>query len=147
MHLTLHTDYSLRVLMYLGVRTGRASIADISAAYAISHNHLVKVVGTLARLGYVETLRGRDGGLRLARLPEEIRIGQVIRDCEPLDLVECFNRERNSCVVAGACRLKSALAEATEAFLAVLDDCTLADLLERPRPIQQLLGIGTYLST
>ncbi len=142
MHLTLHTDYSLRVLMYVGApRAGLASIGEISSAYGISRHHLVKVVANLAQLGYVQTLRGRDGGLRLARPPEEIGIGEVVRRIEPLDLVECFDADRNACPIAGACALKGALAKATEGFLSVLDGFTLADLLRRPHRMQQLLGI------
>ncbi len=143
MHLTLHTDYSLRVLMYLGSTRELSSIGRISRAYDISHHHVVKVVAGLVRLGHIETVRGREGGLGLARGPREICIGAVVRATEPLHLVECFDAERNTCPVTGGCALKAALAAAQEAFLRVLDGYTLADLLAHPQRMQQLLGISS----
>jgi Rrf2 family nitric oxide-sensitive transcriptional repressor len=131
--LTAYTDYSLRVLMYLAL-TPRplATIEEIAAAYRISHAHLTKVVQELAALGYVETVRGRRGGLRLARPPERVNVGELVRGTENLDLVECFQPD-GRCVVTPACGLQAALAEALEAFLAVLDGYTLADLVSRRR--------------
>ena len=130
MRLTDFTDYALRVLMHLGLAEPRqSSIAEIARAYGISEAHLMKVVHRLGQLGYVATQRGRGGGLRLARQPEAIRIGQVVRDAEPdFDLAECFG-EGGACAIAGPCRLEPALAEAREAFLAALDRYTLDDLL------------------
>lgn len=130
MHLTLHSDYALRVLMYLGLR-GReiASIQEIAAAYGISANHLTKVVQRLGRAGFVETMRGRGGGLRLAKPPEEIRIGAVFRCTEEdLTLVHCFSDPRN-CAIGGVCGLQALLMQALGAFIAVLDGATLADLI------------------
>ena len=134
MRLTLHSDYALRVLMYLGLRGGeRASVEEIARAYGISAHHLTKVVQRLSRGGFVETLRGRGGGLRLARPPEEIRIGAVFRCTEEdLALVGCFTDPR-ACAIAGACGLQPLLGEALGAFLAVLDRATLADLIRSRR--------------
>lgn len=143
MHLTLHSDYALRVLMYLGLRGGeRASVEEIATAYGISAHHLTKVAQRLSRGGFVETLRGRGGGLHLARPPEEIRIGAVFRFTEEdLAIVDCLADPR-ACVIAGACGLRPLLNEALGAFLAVLDRATLADLIEPKRAIMaRRLGI------
>ncbi|MBS0325773.1 MAG: Rrf2 family transcriptional regulator [Proteobacteria bacterium] len=131
MRLTTFSDYSLRVLMYLGVHRGRlATIGEVARAYAVSENHLVKVVHHLARHGYVETLRGKGGGMRLARAPEAINVGEVVRGTEEnLVLVECFDSETSNCRIGAACLLKGILARAVDAFFVALDDYTLADLL------------------
>jgi len=130
MRLTLYTDYSLRVLIYLGLRGNELStIQSISSAYGISRNHLMKVVQELAREGYVESVRGQGGGLRLRRPPEEIRLGEVVRKMEPdLALVECF-RPDNSCVITPACQLPPILNRALTAFIDELNRHTLAELL------------------
>ncbi len=134
MRLTLHSDYALRVLMYVGLRGPElASIPEIATAYGISAHHLTKVVQRLGHAGFVETVRGRKGGLRLARPPEEIVIGVVIRCTEEdLALVSCFADSR-SCAISGACGLQSLLRDALGAFLAVLDRATLADLINPRR--------------
>ena len=134
MRLTRYTDYALRTLMYLGLRAGEIStIEDIAGHYGISRNHLMKIVHRLGRAGYVETVRGRGGGLRLGQAPEAIVVGDVVRLTEDdLALVECFDAETNQCVIAGGCVLQGALREALDAFLSVLDGYTLEDLL-RPR--------------
>jgi Rrf2 family transcriptional regulator, nitric oxide-sensitive transcriptional repressor len=128
MRLTSYTDYSMRVLLYVGARPDRlCSVAEISRAYGISQNHLVKVVQGLVKLGYVASVRGRTGGIRLLKAPQNIRIGAVIRDTEDdFDLVDC-----PSCLIAPACGLTGVLGEALAAFMAVLDGYTLADLLNR----------------
>lgn len=133
MRLTRHTDYALRMLMFLGIAGGRrASIHDIAGCYGISENHLMKVAHGLGRLGFIETIRGRNGGLRLARPPGEIRIGDVVRRTEEdLSLVECFGAA-NACRITQSCALRGMLGEALAAFLSVLDRYTLQDLL-RPR--------------
>lgn len=135
MHLTLHADYSLRVLLYLAARPERpVSTQEVSEAYGISKNHLVRVVQALGKHGFVEVRPGRSGGLTLARLPSDIFLGQVFRVTEPdFHLVECFDRDKNTCPIAPACGLKGVLFEARAAFLAVLDKYTLADLTKRSR--------------
>jgi Rrf2 family nitric oxide-sensitive transcriptional repressor len=135
MRLTQYSDYSLRVLMYLGVRPGQlATIDEISQAYGISKAHLMKVVHELGRAGYLETVRGRGGGLRLAQDLAAIGVGDVVRHAEGhMDLVECFDPETSTCRIAPACALRGVLAEALEAFLATLDEYTLADLVSRRR--------------
>ncbi|USQ74307.1 Rrf2 family transcriptional regulator (plasmid) [Roseomonas mucosa] len=132
MRLTRFTDYSLRTLMFLCLRDGEnSSIAEIASAYGISEHHLTKVVHRLGQLGLVQTTRGRNGGLRLGRRPEDIVLGQVVRQTEEdLAIVECFGG--GCCPIAGVCELQRALAEALQAFLLVLDRHTLADLV-RPR--------------
>lgn len=128
MRLTGYTDYSLRVLMYLGARPERlASVAEISRAYGVSQNHLMKVVNGLGKLGYVASSRGRAGGIRLAKPADQISVGQVVRETEDgFDLADC-----QRCVISSACGFSSVLDEALAAFLAVLDKYTLADLLAR----------------
>lgn len=130
MRLTHHADLSLRVLMHLAL-TGeqRVTIQDISEAFDISRNHLMKVAHKLAGLGYIESTRGSGGGIRLDHSPESIVIGRVVRDMEPdFGLVECF-RPENRCVITPTCALPRMLDEALRAFLAVLDQYTLADLV------------------
>src|SRR5438309_2050173 len=131
MQLSLHADYSLRVLVYLGTYPERlVSTQEISDKYDISKHHLVRVVQTLAQHGYVELRAGRTGGVRLSRAPHQIRLGDVVRDAEPnMRLVECFDRETNRCPIAPVCSLKGMLREALEAFLASLNRFTLADVL------------------
>lgn len=146
MRLTYHTDYALRVLLYLAASpdTQRAHIQDIADTYAISSNHLMKIVHQLGKLGYIETIRGRNGGMRLARNPADIRIGEVVRQTEEdFFLVECFDREHNCCVITPVCNLRTALQEALAAFLSVLDRYTLADLSSNKALYQQLISITT----
>ena len=138
MQLTQFTDYSLRVLMHLAYRRGElCTIGDIAASHAISENHLMKVVHQLARLGYVETLRGKGGGMRLAQPPEKIRVGAVVRDVEEtLAPAECLAEGRHSdCRLLPSCKLQAVLRDAQHAFLQHLDGYTLRDLLNtRPPP-------------
>ncbi|MCG8594602.1 MAG: Rrf2 family transcriptional regulator [Kiloniellales bacterium] len=143
MRLTTHTDYALRVLMYLALRPGESStIQEIAESYAISKNHLMKVVQNLGAAGWIETSRGRGGGLRLAKPPEAIDLGAVVRATEEdLALVECFKPEQNLCAITSACRLKGVFAEALEAFFQVLSNYTLADLVRRPRSLARLLEL------
>ena len=143
MHLTLHTDYALRTLLYLRLRDDEQStIQEIADAYGISKNHLMKVVQRLAGLGYVHARRGRGGGLLLAKQPEEINLGRLVEQMEPhLDLVECFNLETNTCPIVPACDLKSLLSEAQRAFLNTLRGYTLADLGTRGARLRKILRI------
>lgn len=133
--LSLHADYALRVLLYLGTHQGEIiSTRQISEAYGISKHHLVRVVQTLGVHGYVERLPGRAGGVRLARDPAEIRLGDVVRRTEAnLALVECFDAATNTCPIVGACGLQHCLGEALTAFLDTLNRHTLAELLTPAR--------------
>ena len=142
MRLTVYTDYSLRVLMYLAVHAEpRPTIAQIATSYGVSRNHLMKVVHALGLAGYIETVRGKGGGLRLARRPEDIGLGEVVRRTEPdLALVPCFDPEGGGCAITPACRLRSALHQAQAAFLKVLDGYSLADLVENRAALEALLA-------
>jgi Rrf2 family nitric oxide-sensitive transcriptional repressor len=133
MQLTLFSDYALRVALYLAThREELVSVPEVSRAYGISSAHLTKVAQRLTELGVVEAVRGRGGGLRLARAPEQIGIGALVRATEPhFDLVECFDDETNTCPISPACGLKGALEKARRAFLEVLDGYTLADFVRR----------------
>jgi Rrf2 family transcriptional regulator, nitric oxide-sensitive transcriptional repressor len=143
MKLTQYTDFGLRALIALAAAPDKLqTVTSISAAYGISRNHLTKVVARMAELGYVETTRGKGGGVRLARHPREICIGRVVRDMEAgLGVVECLEKHGGHCAIGSACRLKGLLAEATEAFLASLDRYTLADVVPDGAPLARLLGI------
>jgi Rrf2 family nitric oxide-sensitive transcriptional repressor len=140
MQLTSYSDYSLRVLIYLAVRaTERATIEDIADTYGISKGHLMKVVHKLGQAGYVETARGRSGGLRLALQPEQIRIGAVIRQTEAtMALVECFDPQ-GLCRIEAACGLRLILKEALGAFLQTLDGYTLADVIAHRKSLSRAL--------
>ncbi len=143
MHLTLHTDYALRALLYLRLREDRQStIQEIADSYQISKNHLMKVVQRLAGLGYVNARRGRGGGLLLAKTPEEINLGRLVEQMEPhLNLVECFDPLTNTCPIASACDLKGVLGEAQQSFLETMRRYTLADLGTRGDRLRSILQI------
>lgn len=130
MRLNTFTDYCLRTLMYVGAKgEALATIDEIAAAYGISRNHLMKVVLRLGQLGYLETVRGKGGGMRLALAPGDINLGAVVRSMESdFQLVECFG-PANQCVITRQCRLTSVLHGALDSFMAHLDQYTLADLL------------------
>lgn len=134
MRLTVHSDYSLRVLMYLAAFPNRlATIEQIATAYGISQHHIMKVVQRLAHHGFIETLRGRSGGIRLAKTADAITVGAVLRTTEEdFYLVECF-RDEDSCCITPVCRLKGALRDALGAYLEVLDEWTLAQLVASPK--------------
>ncbi len=142
MRLTAFTDYTMRTLIYLALRREQlATIADIATAYDISANHLMKVVHQLALAGDITTVRGQHGGLRLARPPEVINLGEVVRRTEPdLDLVACFGESR-TCIIHENCVLQHALGDALQAFLAVLDRYTLADLVAPHAALAGALGM------
>jgi Rrf2 family nitric oxide-sensitive transcriptional repressor len=133
MRLSLFTDYSLRVLMLGALKEGTFSLSEVATAYGISRHHLVKIVNHLAKLGYLETKRGRNGGIGLGMKPEDIRIGMLVRRTEnsPV-IVECFNPLTNTCPLNGSCRLKGILGEAALAFYNTLDAYTLKDLVSGP---------------
>jgi Rrf2 family nitric oxide-sensitive transcriptional repressor len=136
MRLTRYTDYALRVLLFLAARPGELrSVGEVVRAYGISQSHVTKVVNDLVNAGYLESVRGRSGGIRLARAPEDINVGAVVRHTESgFDLVDC-----PSCVIAPACGLTGAFAKAVAAFLATLDGYTVADLTVRRAAIARLL--------
>jgi Rrf2 family nitric oxide-sensitive transcriptional repressor len=140
MRLTVYTDFSLRVLMYLALHPDRRpTIAEVSSSYGISKNHVMKVVYELGVAGYIETVRGKNGGMRLARPSEDIVLGEVVRRTETdMALVPCFDPINAPCVISPACKLRRALQQARSAFLAVLDDYTLADLAENRQGLTTL---------
>lgn len=142
MHLTLYTDYCLRVLMFSGLKGGGLStIGEIAKHFGISRSHLVKVVHELGRKGYLETVRGKNGGFRLMRKPDQINIGTVVRDSEEsLEVIGCLEQQ-DYCPIQQACILRNALREATMAFLAVLDKYTLEDLVEPGKSLTKLLAL------
>jgi Rrf2 family nitric oxide-sensitive transcriptional repressor len=141
MRLTFYSDYSLRLLMFAATRNGElVTIQNAADAYGISKAHLMKVAHQLGVHGFLETVRGRNGGLRLARPADQIRLGDVVRATEEdFDLVECFNAQTNSCLITGPCRLKNILARALKAYFAVLDEYTLADLAGKHPALVKLL--------
>lgn len=148
MRLTRFTDYSLRVLMYLAAGPQRrATVAEIAAAYDVSAHHLTKVALGLARGGWLATVRGPGGGLELARPPEQVIIGEVVRCTEGHDHpAACFADDAPPCRIAPACALRDVFVEAVDAFYAVLDRHTLADLLRQPRALSRLLAIDAPAS-
>lgn len=142
MRLTLYTDYSLRTLLYLAAKEPAelSTIKEISDAYGISKNHLMKVTHELGKMGYIETIRGRGGGIRLAKRPEDIGIGEVVRQTEEdFYLVDCFNPESIGCVISPVCNLKGALNKALHAYMSVLDEYKLSDFLHEKEAIAALL--------
>src|SRR3954468_3530534 len=143
MRLTLWTDYALRTLIYLGVKgDSLATIAEIAEGFDISRPHLMKIVNRLSVQGYVETIRGRRGGIKLAHPPGQIRVGAVVRDTEEdLAVMGCLS-ESGFCRIEGCCVLRRALREAMLAFLEVLDRFTLADLLAPDRRLADSLGLA-----
>ena len=165
MRLTNYSDYALRTLMYLAVipdRNTLATITDIANSYQISRSHLTKIIHQLAQIGYIESIRGKNGGLRLAKPAEAIVLGEVISQTEPdFDLVACFTPPESEsetqssqtehtintvtnpkcCAIAPVCQLKSVFIEATQAFLAVLDQYTLADIVTNEEQLWQVLKL------
>ncbi len=143
MRLTVYTDYSLRLLIYAALKPdGLVNISDVAGAYGISRSHLTKVVHQLGIAGFLETVRGKGGGLRLARPPAAIRVGDVVRCTEPdMALTPCFQTIDAHCPIVPGCVLRSALQEASDAFLGVLDRYTLADLAVGGPRLRSLLGM------
>lgn len=139
MRLTTYTDYGLRVLTYLALRPQGATVREMSDTYGVSRYHLMKVVQQLVQDGYLSATRGRGGGLKLARPPENIVVGDVVRKMEAdMHIVECFGRG-SGCIIGPACKLKGALGEALNAFLGVLDGYTLADLCQPSAALTKIL--------
>ena len=140
MQLTRYTDYGLRILLYLALSPEGGTVGQIASSYGISKNHLLKVAHRLGQLGYVDATRGKSGGLRLALRPEKINVADVVTKMEPnLHLVECFDRVKNTCPIAGVCFLESALIEANAAFMDVLSRYTLADVVENRAKLSRIL--------
>jgi Rrf2 family transcriptional regulator, nitric oxide-sensitive transcriptional repressor len=137
MKLSLFSDYSLRTLMYAALTDERFQREDVALAYGISRNHVAKVVHRLAKLGYLETQRGRGGGIRLTRPADSIRVGTLLRITEEqTPLIECFDAATNTCPLIGSCRLKGLLAEAMTTFFTSLDRYTLHDLVQAPHRVR-----------
>lgn len=144
MQLKKYTDYALRVLIFTATKNEGelASIKEISATFSISQNHLGKIVFELNKKGYLETIRGRNGGIRLAKPPEEMNVGEIVRQFEDdFMIMECFDKNNNQCVLTPACHLKHALNEAVQAFLQVLDTYTVKDLVSNEGQLKKLMGI------
>ena len=143
MRLTVFSDYTLRVLMYLAIdRTRLATIPEIAAAYGISENHLVKVVHFLGKEGWIETVRGKGGGISLAMPADRVSIGAVVRSAEGAALpAECFSEGGGDCIITDGCRLRNVFAEAAKAFDAVLDRYTLADITRNRKDLRKILMI------
>lgn len=148
MRLTTYTDYALRTLLYLGGNRERlVTIQDIADAHDIAKNHLTKVVHQLGILGYVESLRGRNGGLKLGKEPDQINIGAVVRSTEPdFHMAECFDPQKNFCMLSTACSLKGVLSSATAAYLQVLDGVTLETLMSQDRQNSSRAGSPAALA-
>ncbi|OGS92629.1 MAG: BadM/Rrf2 family transcriptional regulator [Gallionellales bacterium GWA2_60_18] len=141
MKLTQYSDLGLRLLMYLALRRDNlVTIREVSERFAISNNHLVKISHQLTRSGLIESVQGRNGGIRLARAPEEINIEEVLRATEDnFDLVECFTAARDQCVISGACLLTGVLEQARAAFFGVLRAVSLADLVKNAKVLEHIL--------
>ncbi len=143
MKLTAYTNFALRTLMYCALcDKNLCRVQDVSDAFGISKAHLVKAANQLVQTGYLESVRGRSGGIRLARPANQIIVGEVVRHTEgDMALVECFDPETNTCPLMEVCRLNRALFRARDAFLAVLDDITIADITANRLPLQERLGM------
>ncbi|MCB9596258.1 MAG: Rrf2 family transcriptional regulator [Sandaracinaceae bacterium] len=143
MHLQQRTDYAIRLLIHLAVdRSGPRPVGDIARGFDISEHHLAKVAQRLRELGYLSTIRGRNGGFELALDPASIRLGDLVRQLEEMTIVECFDRAQNRCAITGACLLRGVLERARASFLAVLDEHTLEDLVgPRRADLAQVLDI------
>ena len=144
MRLTNYSDYSIRVLIYLATQSKEqlTNIKEISEVYRISKNHLMKIVYNLGKMGYIETIRGRNGGFRLAKAPADINIGEVVRQTEEdFHVVECF-KDHDNCIISPACSLKFILNDALDAFIRVLDGYTLADITENTAMLKAYFQSG-----
>ncbi|MEK3906809.1 Rrf2 family transcriptional regulator [Oceanobacillus sp. FSL W7-1309] len=144
MQLKKYTDYALRVLIYTGTKPNDelASIKEISEVFNISQHHLGKIVFELNKMGLLETIRGRNGGIRLAKPASEINVGLLVRSLESdFNLLECFDKGTNHCVITPACTLKHALNKALYAFFKVLDEYTVQDLISNEEELRALMGM------
>lgn len=146
MRLTSFSDFSMRVLLVAAARTPQlTTVSDVAASFGLSEAHVVKCVHQLGRWGFLETVRGNGGGFRLAKSPETIRLGDVLRNTEEnFHLVECFNKETNTCRLSGYCKLQTKLGAALAAFLVALQDITLADVMLAPDVFRSAVGLEPY---
>ena len=142
MQLTLFSDYSLRLLMYLGLKPKQIiPIGEISEAFGVSRHYMLKVMNELVQLGYIEAVRGRGGGVYLAKRPADVKLGKLIRRTEPEGgVLDCIDNKHADCPIVPACRLRKVFTEAQHEFYRVLDQYTLADLIERPERLIRLLS-------
>jgi Rrf2 family nitric oxide-sensitive transcriptional repressor len=145
MEVSLHSDYSFRVLIYLALHgEGLSQIKPIAESFGISEHHLIKVVQNLVKFGYVASYRGRGGGIKLAMEPAKINLGQVFRHTEPnLKLLSCFDPSIKECRIAGFCDLQGVFDAALRAFLRELDHVTLEDVIGNKRPLRKALALPT----
>lgn len=144
MQLTQFTDYSLRALIYIALKKDICTIKDITAAYSISNNHMIKIIHNLAKLELIKTTRGKNGGIILAANPLDINLGALISKLESnFDLVPCFNKAKANCCIAPVCKLKNILYEAQKAFMNVLNQFTLADIIHNKVELTALLNMVT----
>lgn len=144
MKLTSYTDYSIRVLIYLGINDDRlCTSSEISEFYGISRNHLAKIIHQLSSLNLIESFKGASGGIKLALAPKEINLGKLIRKTEPdFNIVECFNTNGNTCRISPICKLKSIFNESTNAFLKNLDKYSLKDILKNKSDLKKLIQLN-----
>lgn len=142
MRMTQHTDYALRILIFVAARpSGTCTVSDVANAYDLSRHHLMKVAQRLRQLGLIETTRGRAGGIRLAKTPDKVNIGALVRATEEdFELVECLEADGGACAISPACRLKGMFKEALDAYLAVLDRYTLGHVMQNRTLLRRLLG-------
>lgn len=142
MQLTQFSDYSLRALIYIALQKGPCTIKDITKVYGISNNHMVKIIHNLSKIGLIKTIRGKNGGILMLAQPATINLGKLITQLEPhFHLVQCFNKEKANCCITPVCRLREILHEAQSAFMQVLENYTLADILHNPKELSALLNI------
>lgn len=144
MQLTVRSNHAMRLMMYCALNEGRlAPVSEIARACNMSEAHLAKIANRLASHGFVETVRGRGGGVRLAKDPKDLSVGAVVRTTEMgACLIECLDLENNTCPLIGACKFRGVVGRALEAFLGVLDECTLADLVADGDDLKAIMGLG-----
>ncbi len=147
MRLTQHSNYAMRLLMYCALKPDQpVRLAEIAEAYDISCHHLNKIAQRLAHVGAIHAIRGRNGGIRLAKDPKDINVGEILRQTEEnLVIVECFAETTNTCPLINECKFRKLLQQALVAFLDVLDAHTLEDLISHPECLKPLLGLSEQI--
>ncbi|KTC80470.1 Rrf2 family transcriptional regulator [Legionella cherrii] len=142
MQLTQFTDYSLRALIYIAIKQNTCTIDDIACVYDISRNHLIKIIHNLSKLGIIKTIRGKNGGLMMAKNPADINLKALVLQLEPhFDLVPCFNKDKANCCIAPTCKLRKLLLDAQNAFFTVLEQFSLEDIIQNKVELYPLLKI------